>query len=317
MAVSARGLHEALLNVGLWAQPLIQWVEAEGLETVDDLRCYFSSQEAADVAGPMVGLAWSLCSDTPAADRSLRVLQCRLECAEDARRMGRALARPPLPAPRRGGKPRKQPVVVDPASDLAVRRKSAAVAVQLSFSWHPNWGLAARAGKLSPTLLEAWKEQCIQDVSIYEASVINQAVRTWCDWEAYCTENGMSACVPEETYLGIQIWMKGKPSASGPLAAFNTMKWLKKNLRAPIALEDISRPKQASGPKAIRGQTQAIVSEPGMLMELERLAFQLHEAKDWRTAAVCCTHAVCAGIMRMGHLERSSFLKKMTKGFWL
>ena len=82
-------------------------------------------------------------------------------------------------------------------------------------------------------------------------------------------------------------------------------------------MEDIARPKQVSGPKAMKGQTQAIVSEPGMLMELARLAPQLHDARDWRTAAVCCTHAVCAGIMRMGHLERSRFLRKMKKGFWL
>ena len=188
MAVSATGLHEALLNVGLWAQPLVQWVEAEGLETVDDLRCYFSSQEAADEAGPMVGFAWSLCCDKLASDRSLRVIQCRLECAEEARRMGRASSRPSLPAPRRTGKPRKQPAVVDPGSDLAARRKSAALAVQLSFSWRPNWGLAARAGKLPPKLLDAWREQCIQDIAIYEASVINQAVRAWCDWGAYCAE---------------------------------------------------------------------------------------------------------------------------------
>lgn len=155
MAPIATGLQAALLDVGLWAQPLIQWVEAQGLETVDDLRCYLRSQDAADEAGPMVGLVWSLCCDKLASDRSLRVVQCRLEFAEEARRMGRALSRPSLPAPRRAGKPRKQPEVVDPGSDLAARRKSAAVAVQLSFSRHPNWGLASRAGKLPPKLLDA------------------------------------------------------------------------------------------------------------------------------------------------------------------
>ena len=317
MAGSSSGLHAALLGVGLWVQPLIEWVETEGLETVDDLRCFFKCQEKADAVGVLVGLAWTVCRDTKACDQSLKVVQCRLSCAEEARRMGRALARPYLPVPRRAAKPRKQPVVIDPGSDLAARLKSAAAAVQLSFSWHPNGGLAARSGKMPLKMLETWKDQCIEDIAIYEASTINQALRTWCDWEAYCTENNMSSNVPEETHLGLQIWMKGKTSASGPLAAFNTMKWLKTHLRAPVVLEEIVRPKQPSSAKASGGQKQAIVSEPGMLIELERLATQLHRAKDWRTAAVCCTHAVCAGIMRMGHLERSRFLRKVRKGFWL
>ena len=105
-------------------------------------------------------------------------------------------------------------------------------------------------------------------------------MRTWCDWEAYCTESGLSACVPGGTYLGIQIWLKSTLSASGPLAAFNTMKWLKENLRAPVMLGDVEGPQQLSGPKAAKGHTHAIVAEPGALMELERLAPQLHEAKD-------------------------------------
>ena len=75
-------------------------------------------------------------------------------------------------------------------------------------------------------MLETWKEQCIRDIAIYESSVINQALRTWCDWEAYCAENSMSSNVPEETHLGLQVLIDSETSASGPLAAFDTMKWL-------------------------------------------------------------------------------------------
>ena len=157
MAASLPGLRAALLDVGLWVQPLIQWVETEGLDTTDDLRCYFNDQEKADAAGGFIGIAWALCCGKTSG-QSLKVMRCRMESAEEAKRMGRALARPLLPAPRRAGKPRKKPQVVDPGSDLAARRKSAAAAVQLSFSWHPNWGLAARSGKLPLKLLETWKE---------------------------------------------------------------------------------------------------------------------------------------------------------------
>ena len=68
MAETAKELREAMLAAGLWVKPMMEWIEAEGLETVDDLRCYFSSQEAADEVGPMVGLAWSTCKDVRATD---------------------------------------------------------------------------------------------------------------------------------------------------------------------------------------------------------------------------------------------------------
>ena len=105
-------------------------------------------------------------------------------------------------------------------------------------------------------------------MTIYEAATIDQALRTWCGWEAYCTYNNVSSNVPGETHLCIQMWMKGKASASGPLAAYNTMKWLKMNLEAPVYMEAIVRPKQVSGPKASAGQAQAIVAGPGMFIEL-------------------------------------------------
>ncbi len=69
--------------------------------------------------------------------------------------------------------------------------------------------------------------------------------------------------------------------------------------------------------KEDRGQVQAIVAEPGVLLVLEQLAAQLHQRRDWRCAAVCCTHTVATAVMRMGHLERTRFLRRTPSGYWL
>ncbi len=117
--------------------------------------------------------------------------------------------------------------------------------------------------------------------------------------------------------LVLQVWMRSRAATTGPLAAYNAMKWLHSASRAPLILEQVSRPKKKARAKEDRGQVQAIVAEPGMLLVLEQLAAQLHQRGGWRCAAVCCTHTVATAVMRMGHLESTRFLRRTPSGYWL
>ena len=112
IAKEVHELQKVLLEIGLWVKPLSDWVQDEGLETIDDLRFYFDGREAADRAGPMVGLAWSRCGEVTAADRSMEVLRSRRSSAEEAASMGRILTRPTLAKPRRAQRPRQQPAAI-------------------------------------------------------------------------------------------------------------------------------------------------------------------------------------------------------------
>ncbi len=140
-------LQISLGNAGLWLAPVQRWIDAEGLETTDDLRCYFRSAVAAGVqGGPLLRLAWEHCSAVGPTDQSLMVLRARREVQVELQQLGRLLAKPPLPLVRRAGRPRRQPKVTDEDSYKAARRAAAEAAVQLSFSWAPLYGLAANSG---------------------------------------------------------------------------------------------------------------------------------------------------------------------------
>ena len=132
-----------------------------------------------------------------------------------------------------------------------------------------------------------------------------------------CVQQGVSPNVPEETGLVLRAWIRAHKTVTGPLAAYNAVKWLRNVLQATVLLDDLQRPRKAAKSKENRGQAQAIVAEPGMISDLEQMAERLHAANDWRVAAVCCTHAVVAAVMRMGHLERSRFLRLTKTGHWL
>ena len=310
-------LQISLGNAGLWLAPVQRWIDAEGLETTDDLRCYFRSAVAAGVqGGPLLRLAWEHCSAVGPTDQSLMVLRARREVQVELQQLGRLLAKPPLPLVRRAGRPRRQPKVTDEDSYKAARRAAAEAAVQLSFSWAPLYGLAANSGSTPMSTLDQWRQQCIGDIAEFEERYIMHGLRTWSLWERYCAENSITPTAMEDNTLSVQVWIKSHASATGPLAAYNAMKWLRTHLKAPVILDLAPKPKRKAQKAEDKGQTQAVVAEPGMVAFLAETAHQMHLKGDWRLALVCCTHTVALGVMRMGHLERSRFLRDTPAGRW-
>ena len=152
---------------------------AEGLHTSDNLRCLLTRPGDAEAAGgTFLKLAWEKAVASGPTDKCLLAPSARTDARVSFQTLGRLLARPPLLVGHRPGKPRFQPKKIDPDSDLAARRTSATAVSQLSFSWHPHHGLAASTATLPVPLLEKWREQCIQDISIYEPAVIDHGLRT-------------------------------------------------------------------------------------------------------------------------------------------
>ena len=144
-------------------------------------------------------------------------------------------------------------------------------------------------------------------LSEYEAAYVQRALRLWVDWAAYCREQKLAVVEPKATQLALRVWIRGQPSKTGPLAAYHAAQWWSEQLKAPILLEGVPRPKAKPKNKDDTGQQQAVVGEPGMLVSLEKIIESLARSKDWPLAAACCTHAVAAAVMRMGHIERSAF----------
>ena len=73
-------LRQLLVDCGLWVGPISEWVSAQGLETSDDLRCFFKLPDDAEAAGgTLLWLAWVKTVDSGPGDRCLLVLSARTE----------------------------------------------------------------------------------------------------------------------------------------------------------------------------------------------------------------------------------------------
>ena len=132
VAMAVSPLRSALSQRGLWIESLAAWVHKEGLESLDDLRCFFRTVEDVEAAGvPLLPVAWEFATAQGPTDWSVRVLDARRQTAAEVTRLGRPLASWPGRHyhSQRAKRPRKQAKVIDPESDLAVRRVAAAAAV--------------------------------------------------------------------------------------------------------------------------------------------------------------------------------------------
>ena len=108
MAVSP--LRSALSQRGLWIESLAAWVHKEGLESLDDLRCFFRTAEDVEAAGvPLLPVAWEFATAQGPTDWSVRVLDVRRQTAAEVIRWGRLLARPPLPLAQHAKRPASRP----------------------------------------------------------------------------------------------------------------------------------------------------------------------------------------------------------------
>ncbi len=97
-------------------------------------------------------------------DWSVRVLDVRRQTAAEVTRLGRLLARPPLPLAQRAKRPASRP---------------RSLTLSLLPSWTTRYGFAAHPGAAPVATLKFWRELYLDDVAQYGKAYITYGIRVW------------------------------------------------------------------------------------------------------------------------------------------
>ena len=121
------------------------------------------------------------------------------------------------------------------------------MAVSLSFSWGPDFGLGAGIEALPISLQkEAFRTE-VERVSRFEVGVIERACRCWAAWAEWCKVSSEGEDVPlnplNAAAAALRLFIaRRSDAATGPLATYNALLWLQNHLAAPVDLNAISKP---------------------------------------------------------------------------
>ncbi len=84
VAMAVSPLRSALSQRGLWIESLAAGVHKEGLESLDDLRCFFRTAEDVEAARvPLLPVAWEFVTAKGPTDWSVRVLDAQRQTAAE------------------------------------------------------------------------------------------------------------------------------------------------------------------------------------------------------------------------------------------
>ncbi len=220
-------LVSLLREAGLATPDVLAWLNAEVIETVDDLAHAFRTADAVRAQPPHLIDAWLLASryQTEAWRGIVGVSKLMSEMRQASLHIA-SVARPgpPKAAPARRtekrqprGKPRPKTVALSRDRDKVARTKAAAAAVELSLAWAPGSGIAQGLKPTDP-LVAMVKEVYLDRLALFEPKGLWTVVNNWRAWEEHLAKYAVTRSAPEIHVL-LETFLRSKPSASGSLAA--------------------------------------------------------------------------------------------------
>ena len=301
-----------------------------GVESIEDFAFCFVSPEQARDAGVLE--AWSLArrlARLPAAELRATVEGIERSAAaaagpptavsaralDQAAGAARAKRRPPSSAI--GGRA----ALPFAEEDAGRRERTATLALGLSLSWAPRFGLARGLPAAEAQALAAPGSAAAKRLARFEPANAKAALRIWSKWAAWVAARGGCALGTEFVEQPVVIDEFIQAHARAPTSArriWTVMAWMVNNLRAPFALDTAFRPPPKDPSKGcVEEPRQATVLEPEMLYFLPALLDEAVAEKTHDRLAVASTIAVVYGWARYGHLLPSRPIQRTEHVMWL
>ncbi len=315
-----------LQEAGLASDEVVRWLQAELVETADDLAHCFRSAEAVRTQAPHMVDAWLLASryQTEAWRGIAGVIQLVRETRQAAMFIAEAVR--PTVAPKRQrhaarqrratGKPRVQPLAMSRAKDQVARTKAAAAATVLSLRWAPQAGIAQGLEPGDP-LLAMVREVYEARLSLFEPKGLWAVINNWNAWADHHAKYAKTDSTPEARIL-LDTYIHSKTTATGPLAAWNQFEFARRHLKASLPISDIPKPPKGGGEDGIVKQSvQAVAMPPEYLMAYETCLENMVLASDWRRVPLAVALTVAYSLVRIVHMGRSTFKHVGDLVLWL
>ena len=282
----------------------------EGLTEVTDLSFRFQNRRMAFAKHKEIGLAWERARDYGKTwilgAREILSLVKALDPAPSPKRVSRGSSdRAGTKGVRKTFKTFKcGPDAKSAAKDEDVRRKAAKEAVSLSYSWRPKAGLfkGLEGGEPEVAMI---REAAIDRISRFEVRCVSAAMRAWSAWQDAC---GKQRDPKEHRRQGIllEAFILSKKSATAPVNRWNQLQFLKKHLKAPLAMSDIPRPpRQPNKEGIVMEDVQAVAIQPDHLAHFEEIAHRMYNEGGKEAAVVASAVILAKDLMRLAHLNRS------------
>ena len=167
--------------------------------------------------------------------------------------------------------------------DKQERFRSATLLVNIALSWtQVNGGLCQRVQsapvRKQDTIVEQAKTSLVNN---FDARYLNNVLRVWRLWQAWCTKNECSDAAPWEgaeaefmhTPVALGKRQPNKVARTAPLTRWIAIRWLENNLGpAPVRVLDCHKPRRAGANDAeIQEETAAQALEPEILVQVDSL----------------------------------------------
>ena len=287
----------------------------EGIESVQDLRGFFTTFEAAKERGVTVAQAWACSLQEPAYDMEARRAVVEVAHSKPA---GGALAivlRKVAIKLRRAVAPKKHQMPPEEGQASADRIAAARQAVELSMSWAPGAGLAK--GQVNPDIIASRADRCTKRLARFDCRTIRAAVLAWAKYQSWGDSHDIDVRACTENLGEVSDFIEAPVSGTSRtsrVALWHGLMWCRTHLRAPIFVEPGEKPKAPQGEGLHSDLKQAITVEPEVLMRLEVRLQALRKAKDWRATVLACLLIQAYAGVRYCHLQRSEPLVHLGHG---
>ena len=292
------------------------------METVDDVACYFSSQQEAEAAD--LGSVWVRAREGTRARTAQKAKQAVEEvlAAKDERirkqvKDGQVARVRQLRAgdTRAAKKPHIICQEVSSEADEAVRRNAAESVAGLAISWAPHAGPCKGEDTrtaLFGSIAESAKERLVRRLLAkqLEAQTMTGAARVWRRFARFSRSHRFDEHRPKNSDVEDFCYDKGdaeKVAPTVPRTRWDALHWCARHLNSFGGLDPATRPPVKTGATA-KDANPAVEAEPAMLIRLERAWQRLKDEGDWREGAILGAIAECLSGARYKHLRRSRFL---------
>ena len=306
-------------------QALREWTVETGVDTVQDLRSYFTDVTAAMSVSAAVGAAWVASLEAPVvheaklAETKSQMLPLMLKPMPPptpARpkleaRPKYAVAKARRAAPAQPRRPRVNKPAVTESADKDARYQAAYTLTQLAIRWRPHYGLfRTGAATITEDRLKARMRMAAQRLIRFEKRTLDSARNAWLKWEAYIGDSGTTVLSPdvvEDPMLVVEFIDHTVGSApTAARALWNNIQFCVSHLSAPIKLDAANRPERGPGAAgAVDAPEPATVAEPAMVAHLESIVADMHEMGDWRWPVIAAAIIMARGCLRYAHLQRA------------
>ncbi len=316
----AEHLEGGLRDAGLWSPTMAAWLQQEQVTTEKDLAFCFRTAEKALLASPEIAEAWAWararlpdCLDSALEARDL------LQRLEDASRQAAGAMRAALrrAKPTRAKKPRPKAKHRQEADrDKSARRAAAEEAVRRSLEWRPRSGVGQglKAGDpLIPEIVAITERRIMR----FEARGVRDALKVLDQWLVYKVRLGRSGSEIEDEVL-MTKFVEDQSAATGPLRVWTKLDWVKKHLKIEVPIQQVPKPaKKADESGAVKEESQAVAVPPEYAEAFEGCLQRMTQKKDWRRVALAAALEVAYSLVRVCHMNRSTFLSESPVTYWL